>query len=282
MTDKTDTGESAVGNVVAGEARAAGSEVTGRVDAVGHVNPGSSTATGAQVTASVDATATVMPGTARAGGAPATARIMPEKVSWTRWQADDPIDPGELITRDDLIQRLTAEGIAVTAADLIYWQRRGVIPYGERQWSGRVAHVYYPGWMVDIIRELREQQAQGGRLRFLRPHLSALAKELTSRHRHVDAADVGQMTGVERAEMRAATVHPGGTAHSLAAEVHGTSSASADLTVAYPPIAYHAMEIARIYEQGGAPRIKRAEVRLIDERGNIHSLAVEITITVTS
>jgi len=214
-------------------------------------------------------------------GGQATVRVLPDKVSWRRWQAEDPIDPGELITRDELIRRLEAEGVDVTDADVTYWQRRGVIPYGERQWSGRVAHVYYPGWMVDIIRELRAQQAQGERLRFLRPRLSALAKELTSRHRHVGRNDVGRMTGVERAEVRAATVHPGGTAHSLAAEVHGTSSASADLTVAYSPIAYHAMEIARIYEQGGAPRIKRAEVRLIDERGNVHSLAVEITVTVT-
>ena len=260
MTDRTETGESTVDNVVAGEARATGSEVTGRVGA----------------------TPTVKPGTVTVAGAPVTARIMPEKVSWTRWQADDPIDPGELITRDDLIQRLTAEGVAVTAADLIYWQRRGVIPYGERQWIGRVARVYYPGWMVDVIRELREQQAKGNRLRFLRPHLSALAKELTSRHRHVVAADAGQMTGVDSATMRAATVHLGEAAHPLTAEAHGTSAASANLTVAYSPIAFHAMEIARIYEQGGAPRIKRAEVRLIDERGNVHSLAVEITITVTS
>jgi len=211
------------------------------------------------------------PGTVRVAGTPVTARAMPEKVSWTRWQAEDPGDPGALITRDDLIRRLTAEGVAVTAADLIYWQRRGVIPYGERQWNGRVAHVYYPAWMVDVIRELRAQQAAGVRLRSLRPHLMAFARELTSSHRFVTAADTwtATATGTETATVQAATVHPGETTHPL------TSNA-------YSPIAVHAMQIARIYQENGAPRIKRAEVRLIDERGNVHSLAVEITIAVTT
>ena len=256
-------------------AEAPDDELDKRVGAVAHVTPGSVTVTGAQVVASVSAVATVAPGTVTVTGSQVTGRVMPEKVSWRRWQAEDPIEPGELITRDDLIQRLTAEGVAVTAADLIYWQRRGVIPYGERQWDGRVAHVYYPAWMVDVVRELRAQQAAGVRLRSLRPHLMAFTRELTSRHRHITMADVGTMTGADAATVQAATVHP------LAAEVHGTSAASAELTVAYSPIAFHAMEIARIYQENGAPRIKRAEVRLIDERGNIHSLAVEFTVTVT-
>jgi len=173
---------------------------------------------------------------------------------------EDAIDPGELITREELIRQLVSEGVDVNANDITYWQSSGVIPYAERQWSGRTAYAFYPVWMVDIIRELRALQAQGRKLAELRPQLRTLAKALTARHRDVTLAD---------AEMESVPV---GTRFS----VSDARAPMGKLTLDRLGILALGMKMASMYEDEGGPHITRVDIRLIDDRGLSHNFEIEV------
>jgi len=224
--------------------------------------------TGVDAVASIDASLTVadtatMTGTDRA------------RVTWRDWQVDDPIGPGDLITRDELLRHLVAEGISVSERDLLYWQKKGVIPHAERKWVGRVGHAYYPPWALNLIRALRRLQSEGKTLAEIRVDLRILARELTTRHVHVSIHDTGDET-----------VSMSTTSHPLEAAAVGTSATQAELSggfsatnITTPPTQFGEMaaEFARVYEESVGPHIDRVEVRLLDTHGVPHAFVFNLS-----
>lgn len=97
--------------------------------------------------------------------------------AWRDWlpaEAAEPA-PDDLLTRDELIARLKDEGIQVSAYDLGNWQRAGAIPHGLRRWHDGAPAVLYPPGMVEVVRRVRDLQAQGHKLRHIGPQIRATA-----------------------------------------------------------------------------------------------------------
>jgi DNA-binding transcriptional MerR regulator len=140
----------------------------------------------------------------------------PPRETWRTWQRDGVSEP-VVITRDDLLSRLTTEGVHVNVDNLQNWQEDGVIPYGTRQWHNGATRLMYPPWMFDIVRELREQQAHGWPLSEIARRLRVLSFALQgpadhsltgaitgtlSAHRNITVSDEGQIIGSETASVR--------------------------------------------------------------------------------
>ncbi len=83
------------------------------------------------------------------------------KATWADWRPGEPPQPDEVLTRDELLDRLATEGVTVSVDDLQNWQRAGVVPYGIRRWHRGATRMLYPPWMVDLLRHLRVQQQAG-------------------------------------------------------------------------------------------------------------------------
>src|SRR5688572_2570521 len=62
--------------------------------------------------------------------------------TWRDWQSDEAHEPAVLLTRDELLQQLAAANVDVTEGDLLYWQRKGVIPYPVVKRIGRTGYAY--------------------------------------------------------------------------------------------------------------------------------------------
>jgi hypothetical protein len=69
------------------------------------------------------------------------------------------------------MERLEAEGIAVSQHDLQNWQYDGIIPYGINRSDGRGLRTFFHPAMPDIIRMVRALQADGLTLDEIRPKL---------------------------------------------------------------------------------------------------------------
>ena len=131
MTDKTDTGESAVGNVVAGEA--------GVLAAIHQVGT-----SGAVETA--------------VGVARAVREIGTTLETWQDWLppgAPEFVDE-ELIGRDELLTRLEAVGHPLPVRTLQDWEATGLLPrpiMREKRGTGRSkSRARYPLWAPKVIR----------------------------------------------------------------------------------------------------------------------------------
>ena len=104
----------------------------------------------------------------------ATAPTRPSRESWRDWAPDAP-EPAELLTREELLDRLAAEGLPVTGNQLRYWQTAGLVPYPIRRRLGQAVYAYYPAWMVELVRGLIDLRAQGHTLPQIRAILRAKA-----------------------------------------------------------------------------------------------------------
>jgi len=103
----------------------------------------------------------------------ATAKA-PPKETWAKWIPRGAIEP-PLVTRDELIRRLSVEGIAVNYRNLEHWQLRGVIPYPVRRRHQGATKALYPEWMIDAIKHLRDAQSRGLSLDEIAPLIRAWA-----------------------------------------------------------------------------------------------------------
>ena len=81
------------------------------------------------------------------------------RATWRDWAPDAP-EPAELLTREELLDRLDATGTLVTANQLRYWQAAGLVPYPIKRRRGQAVYGYYPPWMIEFIRSLRDLQAR--------------------------------------------------------------------------------------------------------------------------
>ena len=139
MTDKTDTGESTVGNVVASEARA----------------------TGSAATVAVDSSSWYPPPEPRSDDAP-------PKETWRDWMPPGSPEPARVFTRRDFLNRLNAKAIDVSPTTLSYWENQRIIPRGEKRWINGTPHSVYPEWMITMLRIVRELQDDGVGLQEIR------------------------------------------------------------------------------------------------------------------
>ncbi len=96
-----------------------------------------------------------------------------KQVTWRDppWSPVGAPEPDELMTRDELIEALNREGLGVSVGDLRNWQSAGVVPYAVKRWTGDATRGVYPGWMVDVVRDLRRLQGEGYKLRQIGPLL---------------------------------------------------------------------------------------------------------------
>jgi hypothetical protein len=177
-----------------------------------------------------------------------------KRETWADWRPGDPIDPEQLLTRQELVDRARTEGIVVSAQDIANWQGDGVLPRGIRRRRGRVTETLYPHWYVDLLRDLRAQQEEGLRLADIGPRL---------RPQYV---------------VRPPTATATAKAH-IPLVVSVTAKASVrrgdPALTANDDLAQTLRTIARAHEDAYGGHIARVELRLIDDHGNPLTLAID-------
>lgn len=184
------------------------------------------------------------------GGALGPTMTRPKREDWTDWWPDEPTDPDQLLTRQQLVERAQAEGIDVTAQDIANWILRGHLPAGRLVRSGRALQARFPARYVDLLRATRAMQASGFKLNEVGPRL----RRHYARQRRVSVVAVPVLgssdTGYIRTGDAALTVDP-----ALAEMLRG---------------------VARDHEQNYGAHIARIEIRLIDDRGHPLVMTVDI------
>ncbi len=151
--------------------------------------------------------------------------------AWHAWMEGAVGNTSDLITRDELVHRLAAEGIEVAPNDFRYWQTEGALPRPVKRWHNGATRALYPVWMVDVVRHLRRLQAEGYTLRYLGPRLLSYAqmRETASHPPFVDTEQSRDPSGDMDNQLRS---------------------------------------IAADHERRTGIRIARVELRLIDEAGH--------------
>jgi len=84
---------------------------------------------------------------------------------WT--QPGDPA-PQRLFTRDELAERLRILNLKTTAADLRYWEAKGILPQAIRRRHEGATRTLYPDWYGFLVRRLRQLQGAGYPLRLIK------------------------------------------------------------------------------------------------------------------
>jgi DNA-binding transcriptional MerR regulator len=155
-----------------------------------------------------------------------------------------------MLTREDLVDRLRAEGVDVTPDAIALWQRRGLLPYPTKRRKGTATVGYYPAWVADLVRELRRLQAEGMKLEQIVPHLRARANQI--------AKPVTVAVPVAAAS---------GEAHAPQVQ---TRTVPATIGVAIAPDSFGPLAdaLARIYRAQYGTGVAKVEIRLTDDRGN--------------
>jgi len=107
-----------------------------------------------------------------------------KRETWRDWSYPAPlIERCDLLTRQELIAKLAAGGIAVEEKDFVYWQREGLLPYPVKIRRDNATRAYYPDWMADLVRKLLQLQADGVPLADVRTELKDMASATTlTRH----------------------------------------------------------------------------------------------------
>jgi len=127
------------------------------------------------------------------GGTSGTLADVSQREEWTAWVPTNRNSMDELITRDEIVDRVRQSGIHVTADDLRYWERQSVLPRAIRRRRGNATYALFPEWYVQLVIWIRAWQQQGMRLREIRPLLRVRAHALlTSDSAIVDGIGIVQ------------------------------------------------------------------------------------------
>ncbi len=177
-----------------------------------------------------------------------TERATAERETWQHWWPDEPAE----LTRQEIVDRLRAEGVAVTVQDIANWQRTGVLPRGTSRRTGRALQMLYPVRYLDLLRDLRELQEEGLRLADIGPRLRV-------KHYRKPRTVRGK-----------ATVTSTSSVSARASVRRGDPALTAD-----DGLAQTLRTIARKHEQTYGGHIARVELRLIDDHGNPLTLALD-------
>ena len=96
--------------------------------------------------------------------------------TWRDWLPKGAPEPDDLLTREEVLDRLRSWSVEATVNDLRYWEYEGILPRAvKRQHDGAVRAVY-PEWFPHLVRHLRDLQAEGLTLNQITPRLRTHAR----------------------------------------------------------------------------------------------------------
>jgi hypothetical protein len=84
----------------------------------------------------------------------ATAPPRAKRETWRDWMVPGTPEPTDLITRDEVIERLHDRGVSVTPRTLANWESIGATPRPIRRWRDGAPRALYPAWVVDIAAQV--------------------------------------------------------------------------------------------------------------------------------
>jgi hypothetical protein len=193
----------------------------------------------------------------------------PEKETWRSWWPEEPADPEHLLTLEQLVARALEEGIVVSEALIRNRQHLGLLPRGVPYRVGRALQMRYPERYLDLLRDAEALQADGWRRAEIGPRLRVLHASTT--HHAGQAAVFAPPTA-----MATATAHAPSIVTTINPPTATTTAAALPPIVVRDDIARLLRAIARDHVATYGGHVARAEVRLIDERGNHLTLGVDI------
>jgi hypothetical protein len=103
-----------------------------------------------------------------------TASHSVNNLSWRDWMPVGSPMP-DLLTHDQLLERLRGRGVDLTSASFQHYRQRGVLPRPIRRRYEGVTQAVYPDWFVPAIAQLRALQDQGKSLDEIKPWMRAWA-----------------------------------------------------------------------------------------------------------
>jgi len=96
--------------------------------------------------------------------------------TWRDWLPKGAPAPDDLLTREEVLDRLRSWGVEATAADLRYWEYEGILPRAVRRQHAGAVRAVYPAWFPHMVRRLRDLQAEGATLNEIAPQLRIHAR----------------------------------------------------------------------------------------------------------
>jgi len=105
----------------------------------------------------VAAAVEVMPTMPTTPARPPAKQPKPKRQTWQDWAPDAPA-PETLLTREEVLARVAAEGAPVSGNQLRYLQRLELIPYPIRRRRGQAVRGFYPPWVVDLVRMVHDHR----------------------------------------------------------------------------------------------------------------------------
>lgn len=111
---------------------------------------------------------------------PRAAPDKPKRETWRDWLPPGVPEPEQRFTREEVVEWLAKRHVAgmrpISAGDIAYWERIGVLPSGVRQWHEGSARALYPHWYWLLARQVRALQHAGFSLDEIRPRIRTHAR----------------------------------------------------------------------------------------------------------
>ncbi len=86
--------------------------------------------------------------------------------------------PSELLTRQEVLDRLALWRVEAEEGDLRFWEQSGILPRPLRRLHQGAVRAVYPYWYLYLVRQLRRLQRQGLSLAEIGPQLRVHARIL--------------------------------------------------------------------------------------------------------
>lgn len=102
----------------------------------------------------------------------------PKKATWVDWVKDGAPNPKpeDLITRDEMIDRLHEAGVPITTRELRYWEAEGALPRPVRRAHTGATRAVYPNWVLALVPRARALRHQGVPLPEIGVHLRLMLR----------------------------------------------------------------------------------------------------------
>lgn len=106
-----------------------------------------------------------------------------KRKTWRDWLPPDAPEPRveTLLTRDQLLARVSRLRPAIAETTLRSWERAGVLPHPIRRWHEGAVRAVYPPWYLDLVRQIRRLQRDGYPLAAIAAELEAYVQETHGR-----------------------------------------------------------------------------------------------------
>jgi hypothetical protein len=79
-------------------------------------------------------------------------QVLVNQETWKEWGAErlKERSPEELLTRDELFEKLQERGVSLNLETFRSWEKYGLLPRAVRQWHEGAVRALYPPWMVGL------------------------------------------------------------------------------------------------------------------------------------